>query len=637
MDVKQENANSTENMSNSCQNGDGGGVETETKTSNTTSSTTHNTNSTSNSSSKKESNSSNSSRNRRDRNRSRRRSRSPPSSRSRDNRGHPRVSRRIYVANIPFDVRWGELKDLFREKIGNVRFCQLFENEEGKPRGCGLVEFDDHSSAKKALEVMNRFSFKGRELVVKEDLDMERDRYGRLILNSHRNERDDRRGSDHRDDRRRDVYNNDPHYSNRSDSGVNSSSGGPPYCTYGLSPQFLDSLGIKGPLNNKVFVANLDYKVTERKMEDIFALAGKVSKVRLYCDHEGKSKGFGVVEFEHPVEAVQAISMFNNQKLYDRILSVRLDRFDNEDQFNNDGLPAKLPRGLEGIGKGLGIGGQPLNINKTALANNVNPMGPSPIGPVTPGINIAAQPLATPTVTPQAATAALNVLTNLAGGLQNLPTLTQSFAQFTNTTAAPAASNGIPTAVAPGVSAPSSYPSSNDLSNSSSTLAPNTSQYSTTGYSTGTMADASVTNSTYPTTGQIMGASSYPLSQPVAQTQPNIANNPSIPYGNSATGSAPTNTGPISSYSTYDQRNYRDDQYRNHGIDTIFIRNLPSTFSWQNLRDRFHEIGEIRYAETKGHGTALIRFSSDRDAQRAVDLMNGIRIENRAIEVSLYY
>lgn len=102
--------------------------------------------------------------------------------------------------------------------------------------------------------------------------------------------------------------------------------------TYGLSPQFLESLGIHGPLINKIFVANvsillnfryfnfkqfihflvfyplqLDYKVDEKKLREVFKLAGRVINVDLLTDKEGKSRGFGTVEFEHPVEAVQAI------------------------------------------------------------------------------------------------------------------------------------------------------------------------------------------------------------------------------------------------------------------------------------------------------------------------------------------
>ena len=225
-------------------------------------------------------------------------------SRSRSPLGSSRASRRVYVANCPFDVKWNELKDLFRDKIGNVSYCQLFEDEQGRSRGCGLVEFNDVASAQKAIEVLHRFEFKNRELVVKEDLDCERDKYGRLVLPGKNN------ANESKPSVRRESVNNryEPEY--------------PPGSlnTYGLSPQFLESLGISGPLNNRIFVANLDYKVGEKKLEEIFRLAGKVLRVRLYTGVDGVSKGHGTVEFEHPVEAVQGISMFHDQKLYGRAM-----------------------------------------------------------------------------------------------------------------------------------------------------------------------------------------------------------------------------------------------------------------------------------------------------------------------------
>lgn len=84
-------------------------------------------------------------------------------------------------------------------------------------------------------------------------------------------------------------------------------------------------------------------------------LAGRVMSAEISIDKEGKSRGFGVVEFDHPVEAVQAISMLNNQMLFDRRLSVRMDRVD-----KGDGFPSKLPEGLKSIGMGLGANGVPL-------------------------------------------------------------------------------------------------------------------------------------------------------------------------------------------------------------------------------------------------------------------------------------
>lgn len=221
-----------------------------------------------------------------------------------------RASRRVYVANVAFDVKWSELKDLFRDQIGNVAYCQLFEDEQGRSRGCGLVEFNDVESAAKAIETLHRYEFRGRELVVKEDLDCERDRYGRLLLPGKGREKEESVRNDYQPVRQQSQQ--------QPNQGYDQSHSGGAWTTYGLSPQFLESLGVSGPLNNRIFVANLDYKVGEKKLEEIFKLAGKTLRVRLYTDANGQSKGHGTVEFEHPVEAVQAISMFHNQKLYTR-------------------------------------------------------------------------------------------------------------------------------------------------------------------------------------------------------------------------------------------------------------------------------------------------------------------------------
>merc|ERR1719245_215182 len=127
--------------------------------------------------------------------------------------------------------------------------------------------------------------------------------------------------------------------------------------TYGLSPQFIDSLNITGAIHNRIFVANLDYKVDEKKLKEVFRIAGKVLGVELSRDKEGKSRGFAVVVYDHPVESVQAISMFNNQQLYDRKINVRFDKVPEEDPPSN---LSRLPDGLRGIGMGLGQDGMPL-------------------------------------------------------------------------------------------------------------------------------------------------------------------------------------------------------------------------------------------------------------------------------------
>ena len=88
--------------------------------------------------------------------------------------------RRVFISNIPFEMKWQEVKDLFRDEVGEVSYVELFNDENDKPRGCGILEFATEADAKNAVDKMNRHEYKGRKLVVKEDFDAERDKHGRI-------------------------------------------------------------------------------------------------------------------------------------------------------------------------------------------------------------------------------------------------------------------------------------------------------------------------------------------------------------------------------------------------------------------------------------------------------------------------
>ena len=56
----------------------------------------------------------------------------------------------------------------YREEVGDVTYVELFNDENDKPRGCGILEFATEEMAKRAVEKMHRHEFRGRKLVVKE-------------------------------------------------------------------------------------------------------------------------------------------------------------------------------------------------------------------------------------------------------------------------------------------------------------------------------------------------------------------------------------------------------------------------------------------------------------------------------------
>jgi len=70
-----------------------------------------------------------------------------------------------------------------------------------------------------------------------------------------------------------------------------------------------------------IYVGNLDYKVNDKDLVDIFAEYGTISSAKVIMDkYNGKSKGFGFVEMENQDEATKAIqeldgATFENRKI----------------------------------------------------------------------------------------------------------------------------------------------------------------------------------------------------------------------------------------------------------------------------------------------------------------------------------
>ena len=132
-------------------------------------------------------------------------------------------------------------------------------------------------------------------------------------------------------------------------------------------------------------------------------MAGRIQELDLSLDKDGNSRGFATIVYDHPVEAVQAISMFDRQTLYERRMTVRLDRISEKNDTN------RLPEGLKGIGIGLGPNGEPLkdvarNLpslqnqgNQNTNAQSISNVAPTPVaapagsilGPV-PNANLSA-------------------------------------------------------------------------------------------------------------------------------------------------------------------------------------------------------------------------------------------------------
>jgi len=74
-----------------------------------------------------------------------------------------------------------------------------------------------------------------------------------------------------------------------------------------------------------IYVGNLNYKVDENDLEDIFQDYGTVSSSRIITDKfSGRSKGFGFVTMENQDEAEKAISELNGAEFEERDMIVNV-------------------------------------------------------------------------------------------------------------------------------------------------------------------------------------------------------------------------------------------------------------------------------------------------------------------------
>lgn len=106
-------------------------------------------------------------------------------------------------------------------------------------------------------------------------------------------------------------------------------------------------------MNNKLYVGNLSYQVTEQDLRDLFSQAGELQDVMLIVEREThRSKGFGFVEFVNEADAQKAIEMFHDQEVQGRRLTVNIARPREERSGGGGGY-----RGGGGGGGGGGYGG----------------------------------------------------------------------------------------------------------------------------------------------------------------------------------------------------------------------------------------------------------------------------------------
>ncbi|XP_048203356.1 RNA-binding protein 7-like [Perognathus longimembris pacificus] len=72
-----------------------------------------------------------------------------------------------------------------------------------------------------------------------------------------------------------------------------------------------------------LFVGNLETKVTEELLFELFHQAGPVIKVKIPKDKDGKPKQFAFVNFKHELSVPYAMNLLNGIKLFGRPIKIQ--------------------------------------------------------------------------------------------------------------------------------------------------------------------------------------------------------------------------------------------------------------------------------------------------------------------------
>ncbi len=78
------------------------------------------------------------------------------------------MNRKVYVANLPHQATEPDIQELF-SKAGSVVSVKIVRDRQtGQPRGIAFVEMSTQWEGRRAVSMLNRQDFMGKNLLVKE-------------------------------------------------------------------------------------------------------------------------------------------------------------------------------------------------------------------------------------------------------------------------------------------------------------------------------------------------------------------------------------------------------------------------------------------------------------------------------------
>ncbi|KAL7335401.1 hypothetical protein PS15p_200880 [Mucor circinelloides] len=224
--------------------------------------------------------------------------------------------RQLFIGNLPFRVRWQDIKDLFR-KAGTVLRADVALNQDNRSKGHGTIMFATVSDAQNAIDMFNGYKWLGRILEVRED---------------------------------RGFVDHAQHQDTAAESSTTTATAAAtmsPKIDKGsvveeqlVTPSLSATTVATSPTKKRqpehtheeeqckqLFVGNLPFNCQWQDLKDLFRHCGRIIRADVVLNFEGRSRGFGTVLFSSHEDAKKAIEKFNGFEYNNRTLRVHFDKF----------------------------------------------------------------------------------------------------------------------------------------------------------------------------------------------------------------------------------------------------------------------------------------------------------------------
>lgn len=257
--------------------------------------------------------------------------------------------RQLFIGNLPFRVRWQDIKDLFR-KAGHVVRADVALNYENRSKGHGTVLFTSVEDAQKAIDMFNNYKWQGRILEVRGDRGFVENKNHNDEPSSSPVQRDKKLVSpspskaspspavDVKKEilggkeaeaaetvvvESTDVEKKQVKKESKERKEVKKDKEGQEDVVKEEEEEELED----DSDCRQLFVGNLPFQCQWQDLKDLFRNSGRILRADVVLNFDGRSRGFGTVLFSSHKDAKSAIEQYNGFELHGRILRVHFDKF----------------------------------------------------------------------------------------------------------------------------------------------------------------------------------------------------------------------------------------------------------------------------------------------------------------------